>query len=123
MKTRIFCLLLVTIMVLSCFAGCSLFGKKDNDTDNEGNQPPVEGPPQIGTGTGEDEGDWWTKIKYDETDLLFKMTKCDNTEELSSGCAQYLAGEYDDTRRNGNADGHEATHCFPSAVRKRFQKK
>ena len=95
MKTRIFCLLLVTIMVLSCFAGC--FGKKNPDTDNEGNQPPVEGPPQIGTGA--DEGDWWTKIKYDETDLLFKMTKCENAKELSSGCAQYLAGEYDDTNR------------------------
>ena len=57
--------------------------------------PGIDGPPEIGTGD-DDEGEWWTKIKYDETDLLFKMTNCSNSQELSSGCAQYLAGEYND---------------------------
>lgn len=88
-------------MILSCFAGCSLIGGKDNtpdddntDTEGGGNND-LDGPPQIGGG-GEDEGDWWENIAYDETDLMFMMTLCSNDEELSSGCERYLAGTGDD---------------------------
>ena len=102
-KTRIICLLLVMIMVLSCFAGCKFIGGKDNGDDEGGKDDGVVdtyapdvgadgGPPVIGGGT-EDEGDWWENIKYDETNLIFMMTKCSNNEELSSGCERYLAGE------------------------------
>ena len=101
---RIICLMLVIVMVIACIAGCT---PKTNDNggggDNGGNsntgnttggtgggKPST--PPQIGVGTP-DEKDWWKKIKYDETNLLFMMTKCSNNEELSSGCERYLAGE------------------------------
>ncbi len=88
-------------MILSCFAGCSLIGGKDTgtgdgggdgtDTGGGGGDGKPDGPPQIGTG-GDDEGDWWDSIAYDETDLKFMMTLCSNDEELSSGCERYLAG-------------------------------
>ena len=38
---------------------------------------------------------WWGDITYDQTSLLFQMTDC--TNELSSGCARYLAGEKPET--------------------------
>ncbi len=92
-------------MVLSCFAGCSLLGGKDNGGDETPDDGTVDsyapdvgadgGPPVIGGGT-EDEGDWWENIKYDETNLIFMMTKCSNNEELSSGCERYLAGVGED---------------------------
>lgn len=109
------------VMVLSCFAGC--FGKKPSDetpddSGNSGNNPPPIGPPQIGTGGDEDEGEWWENIKYDDTTLLFKMTNCDNTKELSSGCEQYLAGKFDASNQEDpindlitqrNSDAYEYT--------------
>ena len=101
MKTRIISLLLVMIMVLSCFAGCHIIGggNDEEDPDDNGSGPNLDGPPDIGTGTGEDEGNWWEKIKYDDTTLLFKMTNCDNSDELPSGCEQYLAGTFNDLNR------------------------
>ena len=101
MKTRIISLLLVMIMVLSCFAGCGIIGggPDEEDPNDNGSGPNLDGPPDIGTGTGEDEGNWWEKIKYDDTTLLFKMTNCDNSDELPSGCEQYLAGTFNDLNR------------------------
>ena len=106
-------------MVLSCLAGCSLFGDKEKPDDDEPLGPDVsDGPPQFGTGSNEDEGNWWEKIKYKETDLLFMMTNCDNAQELSSGCEQYLAGQFNDSNREDpintlitqrNEDAYELT--------------
>ena len=120
MKTRIISLLLVMIMVLSCFAGCQFIngGNDEEDPDDNGSGPNLDGPPEIGTGTGEDEGNWWEKIKYDDTTLLFKMTNCDNADELPSGCEQYLAGTFNDLNREDpinelitqrNEDAYELT--------------
>ena len=120
MKTRIISLLLVMIMVLSCFAGCQFIngGNDEEDPDDNGSGPNLDGPPEIGTGTGEDEGNWWEKIKYDDTTLLFKMTNCDNSDELPSGCEQYLAGTFNDLNREDpinelitqrNEDAYELT--------------
>ena len=120
MKTRIISLLLVMIMVLSCFAGCQIIGggNDEEDPDDNGSGPNLDGPPDIGTGTGEDEGNWWEKIKYDDTTLLFKMTNCDNSDELPSGCEQYLAGTFNDLNREDpinelitqrNEDAYELT--------------
>ena len=107
MKTRIICLLLMLVMILSCFAGCFPTGNNgdgegEGEGEGEGNNNPPVGPPDIGT-SDEEEGDWWENIKYDDTELFFMMTNCDNTDELSSGCEQYLAGEFNDSNKIGRA--------------------
>ena len=120
MKTRIISLLIVLVMVLSCFAGCSILGGEQGGSGS-GNNPgggggSQSGPPIIGAGT-EDEGDWWENIKYDQTELKFMMTKCSNREELSSGCERYLAGEGEDVKTEDidklvaerNANAYELT--------------
>ena len=65
-----------------------------------------------------DKDNWWEKIKYDDTALLFKMTNCDNADELPSGCEQYLAGTFNDLNREDpinelitqrNEDAYELT--------------
>ena len=98
---KILCLALVLIMSLSLLVGCNFGGggTGDNggtpDDDNGGNKG-------NGGNTGnKGDSDWWDAISYDETNLIFQMTKCSNGEELSSGCERYLAGESAD---NGEID-------------------
>ncbi len=110
MKKRIICLLLVLIMCFSTFAltACSKDETPDSgntDDTNNGNDDtnnPSEddgeddttnpsGPPTFGDGEHDDTA-WWEEITYDDTELLFQMTLCDNNQELPSGCERYLAG-------------------------------
>lgn len=102
MKKKIISLLLVLIMILSsCFilAACN---------DNEGDDDPSKKPP-INTGG---EGDWWSQVMYDETELRFQLTECPdaglhpNTKRLLEGKEEASLGRpLDDmiAERNDNA--------------------
>jgi hypothetical protein len=89
MKKKILCLLLLLTLALSAFVACG------------GNNGPTPGPdPEPGPGPKPnpddepiEEGDWWSAITYENTELRFQMTHCSNNEQLSSGCERYLAGE------------------------------
>ena len=84
MKKKILCMLLLLTLALSAFVAC-------------GPEPTPEPGPKPGPKPPVDEeiveGDWWSAITYENTELRFQMTRCSNNEELSSGCERYLAGE------------------------------
>lgn len=60
--------------------------------------------------------DWLNDICYDDTELILQLTKCDNANQLSSGCERYLEGNTNDDEdidryvdeRNSNAE--RSTH-------------
>ena len=90
MKNKIICLLLVAILALTCFAGCTggTNGGTENNENNNNNNSNNNNDNGGNTVSG-----WWDDITYDETTLKFMMTKCSNNQELESGCERYLAGE------------------------------
>ena len=113
MKNKIICLLLVVLMCFSIFA-LAACGKTDNP-GNEGGNGDVGGNEGNGGnggngGNNDDEEEditpggpppiadkdvvegWWEDITYDNTELLFQLTHCDNAKELPSGCERYLEG-------------------------------
>ncbi len=106
MKTKIFALILVLVLAVSCLAGCFNTGSNGdngdsgnsgnngdggntNDGGNSGNSGSLDG---IGGGTSTTD-DWYADINYQTTQLRFQMTHNSQDQELPSGCARYLAGD------------------------------
>ena len=141
MKNKIICLLLVVLMCFSVFAlaACNKTedpgntdtpggnggngGNDDNkDEDNEDDGPETPPEEEIGTDTNVD--GWWDKITYDNTELLFQLTHCDNAKELPSGCERYLEGNTSDNEdidkyvdeRNQDAESYTFTKIKYSYV-------
>ena len=138
MKNKIICLLLVVLMCFSIFA-LAACGKTDNP-GNEGGNGDVGGNEGNGGnggngGNNDDEEEditpggpppiadkdvvegWWEDITYDNTELLFQLTHCDNAKELPSGCERYLEGNTADNEdidkyvdeRNQDAESYTFT--------------
>ncbi len=98
MKTKIFCLVLVLVLAMSCLAGCFGGGDDNGGGDNPGttDNPDNTGGNTTGGGIGggtSTTDDWYSTITYKKTELSFMMTHNSNKQELPSGCARYLAGD------------------------------
>lgn len=92
MKTKLLCLLLVMIMVVSmlasCFGGGSTEGEGEEDgtSENEGNKKPG------GSGNNNQDTGITYPTDWSKTTIKVKLTNHSNSSELTSGCKRYYAG-------------------------------